>query len=115
VNRVEKIRQSGRTIIISGGKRSIGVGRTARGPWVYLVMFMLIIFLMGVDAYMRSITTGTLYAVSSEFSQIEKIKARREELKVTIASLKNPRRIERIALKRLGLKDPGVNEILRER
>ncbi len=80
----------------------------------YVWLIILIVMLMGIDAYMRSITTDGLYKVSKEYVEIKSLQGKKEELKVKIAFLKNPRRIEKIALRKLGLKEPE-GEVLERR
>lgn len=110
-----KILMGGETIIISQGKRNpLGFKKRQRSLTPILI-FMAVMILMGLDAHIRSITTQYMYKTSDSYVKLEQLSGRKAELLAEIASLKNPRRIERIALKRLGLKEPDSERVLIER
>jgi len=108
---VQNILQDGKTIIISGERK---FRDRKKGVWGYVWLIILIVMLMGIDAYMRSMTTDHRYRVSKVYGEIKNLQGKKEELNAKIAYLKNPRRIEKIALQKLGLKEPE-GEVLKRR
>ena len=102
-------------IIISRGRSKNAEARKRRGILPVLWMILILLVLMGVDANIRSVTTNYMYRVSDSIMILEKLNDRRNKLSAQIESLRNPRRIERIALKKLGLKEPDSGKVYGER
>jgi cell division protein FtsL len=102
-------------IIISRGRRKTSEARKGRGIWPILWMILIILFLMGVDANIRSVTTNYKYRVTDSNMVLEKFNDRKNKLSAEVESLRNPRRIEKIALKRLGMKEPDSGRVYGER
>lgn len=102
-------------IIISRGRRKNTEIRKGRGIWPIIWMTLLFLFLMGVDANIRSMTTQYMYRVTDSNMVLEELNDRKNKLSAEIESLRNPRRIEKIALKRLGLKEPDSGKVYGER
>lgn len=102
-------------IIISRGRSKNSEARKRRGIWAVLWMILILLVLMGVNANIRSVTTNYMYRVSDSILILEKLSDRRNKLSAQIESLRNPRRIEGIALKKLGLKEPDSRKVYGER
>ncbi|NIO17708.1 MAG: hypothetical protein GTN70_12150 [Deltaproteobacteria bacterium] len=102
-------------IIISRGRRKNEEAGKRRGIWPVLWMVLILLVLMGIDANIRSVTTNYRYRVSDSIMILEKLSDKRNKLSAQIESLRNPRRIERIALKKLGLKEPDSGKVYGER
>lgn len=104
-----------RMIIISRGKRRLAESRKRSGFWPVLWVIVALLVLMGVDANIRSLTTYYKYRVTDVNMDLERLAERENELSANIETLRNPRRIEKIALKKLGLREPDSERVYRER
>lgn len=81
-----------------------------------IFFFCLVLFsLLWADAYVRSLTRSCQYQISAEAKKIQRLEQEKMELLSRVAELKNPRRISRIAVTRLGLKEPDSENIVREK
>ncbi|NIS75998.1 MAG: hypothetical protein GTO08_12175 [Deltaproteobacteria bacterium] len=102
-------------IIVSRGKSEMAGVRGGKGFWPILWVMLVLLILMGLDANIRSMTTNYKFRVTDVNMALEKLNVRKTKLAAEIESLKNPRRIEKIALKELGLKEPDSARVYGER
>lgn len=79
-----------------------------------IIFFFLFIFLFEFYgfAWSRTQHRATGYTIMKQSSENKKLIAKQKNLKIEVAVLKAPQRIERIAKKRMGLSTPGQNQIL---
>ncbi len=63
-------------------------------------------------AWSRTQHRSTGYAITTQAQEHTKLTAQKKNLKIEVAVLKSPQRIERIARKKMGLKTPSQNQII---
>ncbi len=80
-----------------------------------LIMFAFLFIFLGefyYFAWSRTQHRNTGYAITTQASEYNKLITKQKNLKIEVAVLKAPQRIERIALKKMGLKTPSQNQII---
>ena len=79
-----------------------------------IIFFFLFIFLVEFYgfAWSRTHHRATGYSIMTQTSEHKALLAQQKNLKIEVAVLKAPQRIERIAKKIMGLSTPGQNQIL---
>lgn len=78
---------------------------------IFFFLFVFIIEFYGF-AWSRTQHRATGYAIMKQSSEHKALVSRQKNLKIEVAVLKSPQRIERIARNRMGLSTPGQNQIL---
>ena len=89
--------------------------QTANNYNFAVIMFVLLFIFLGefyCFAWSRTQHRNTGYAISTQTAEYKKLTARQKTLKIEVAVLKSPQRIERIAQKKMGLKTPSQNQII---
>lgn len=78
------------------------------------IFFLLFIFLIEFYgfAWSRTQHRATGYAIMTQSTEYKELIAQQKNLKIEVAVLKAPQRIERIAKNKMGLSTPGQNQIL---
>jgi len=103
-----------KSFMLSRGERLERAGSSRVGAFLFaLILFLLA--LLWVDAYVRSLTRSYQYRVSDLNREVQELEKKKMELQSEIAKLRNPRRIERIAVTKLGLVEPDSKRIIKER
>lgn len=78
---------------------------------IFCFLFMFLIEFYGF-AWSRTQHRNTGYAILTQSAEYKKLTAQQKNLKIEVASLKAPQRIEKIAKNKMGLSTPGQNQIL---
>ena len=78
---------------------------------IFIFLFVFLIEFYGF-AWSRTQHRTTGYAIMALSADYENLIAQRKNLKIEVAVLKSPQRIERIAKNKMGLSTPGQNQIL---
>lgn len=78
---------------------------------IFLFLFIFIVEFYGF-AWTRTQHRSTGYTIMQQAAEHKQLLAQQKNLKIEVAVLKAPQRIERIAKKRMGLSTPGQNQIL---
>lgn len=79
-----------------------------------IIFFLLFIFLIEFYgfAWSRTQHRDTGYLITTQTNEHKELIAQQKKLKIEVAVLKSPQRIERIAKNKMGLTTPGQNQIL---
>jgi len=78
---------------------------------IFFFLFMFLFEFYGF-AWSRTQHRSTGYTIMKHSAELKGLLAQQKNLKIEVAVLKAPQRIERIAKKRMGLSTPGQNQIL---
>lgn len=80
------------------------------GIWIiFMAIFIVELFIY---TWSRVNCIGVGYEISKETKKQHKLIALQNNLKIELASLKSPERIEKIAKDQLGLRTPGKNQTI---
>lgn len=89
-----------------------GPAARRRGAWLPVVLGCLLVALALLLVWQRLRVVQLGYVLSSAVKLERRLEQRNRELKLELASLTAPERLETMARRRLGLRDPGNGQVV---